>query len=271
MSYVTDLPTDGLPAGSTWKKMRRHRPAPSFALIEGGAEAEDEWIVPYAGLAKFMNVVAGGAELITGGVFGARWIPLRFHEYPTCIAVTARARFIRDLATAAEGDPGDNYWTHAFVRISYRTPKYPLSGSDALMTYSSHPAVYPVRIPAGSALVGAGSNPETLYSQVGGKSFTYRLHRLASYNPAAWANAVNLVNNATWQGYAAGTVLFPGIGEDRQANVDGSDLWELTLPFQYRAIPWQQDYDASGALGDVTVDGNSRYTPADFAATFGIS
>jgi hypothetical protein len=262
MSYASDLPSTAV------RQARQNRP--SFGWVADGAEASDAYYVPWADFANFMYTVAGRTEGLPGGPFGLRWIPLRYPEYLTCIAYSASAEYVAWDPTATPPNGGGSGWFKgAIVRLSYRTPAYPLSGGDALMTLSGQQTEYPMQLAPGALTIGTGTNPGTLYRPVGGEQFSFTLHNLISFDPSAWTGVRGVINLNAWRGYAAKTVKMPGLSYERQMNVDGSNKWSVTLPFQSRAVAWDQEYDATGTLGTASLAAGSEFTAVDFASTFG--
>jgi hypothetical protein len=51
-----------------------------------------------------------------------------------------------------------------------------------------------------------------------------------------------LINDATFLGYSASTVLFEGADRDASFQINGSDLWTIVYNFKSRSQSWNQIY-----------------------------
>lgn len=269
--------TTSLPASAVRLTTPGLAPHLSESIGEGGGyEASDAYYVPWADVdgdgtrdyLKFMDVAAGSTEPVGSGVFGTRYIPLRFPvANQTILATGAESEWVGWDATAT-GPAGETGWYRgAIVRIRYRTPKHDVSGTDAMLTIRGTPAVYPMLIPPGGLTIGSGTNAVPIARPVGGYTYHVEAKNVAGFDPAAWgpgSGRINIYNNAAWRSFPTGTVKLPGLSFTRTVRFGGTATHDVGLPFEVREVPWNQEYDGSGTLGD-----HAMLTAADFTTLFG--
>lgn len=87
---------------------------------------------------------------------------------------------------------------------------------------------------------------------------------------------VGKVNDAAFEGFRAGSVLFDSISGGNGVNEDGDEVWNFTCNFLWRLVPglasedWQHILDADTGLWKKPEDsdGGLLYGEADFSAIF---
>lgn len=270
MSYDTDLPTSA-------RRQASGSDAPTLDEVlddgrGGGYEASDVYYVPWADVDedgvhdvyKFLDVVAGSAETIATGGFGTRYIPLRFPvANQILLAYNASSRNVGwdpagvNPATAA----ATGWYRGAFVTIRYRTPRFDLSGDEAMLTVSGQPATHPMLVPAG--VVGGTTFP----MQVGGYLYNCSIRNVAGFSPDAWgpgSGRQNVINDDVWRGLPARTVKLPALGFNRTVRWGGTATDDVSFPLEIRNIPWNQEYDDTGSLVSHTM-----YDEVDMATLLG--
>ena len=253
MGYVTDLPSQAKRLVSNGKK-------PNVRYYDKGMEASDNWYVPFAYMTTFLRIVGGSVENI-GGLIN-RVVPLRFAEYTWCIAYDCNVEYVG-------WDSASNNFAGIQARISYRTPPYPVDGSDSFMTLNTQAQTIAMQAPAGLLSGSGGRVSSDTQFQAGGMTYNWTFHKLASFDPSSYAAIGTVVNSNTWRGFAPGTVKFEGVGATRTTSFNGVVSWEVNFPFQVRFVPWNYEFMDDGSLGAVTYNGTSRYASVDFASTFG--
>ena len=233
MAYTYDLP-------STARRLVKDSP-PTFRLTEQGAEASDKWYVPLADLTVFLRTVGGKAEMIGGGLY--RVVPLRFHDYPICLATDAGVTWV--------GWSG-SYFTGAKVSISYRTPNW----AEDFLSVSTSPDNRTLPKPASTAL-GMTDVP------VGGTNYSLTFHKLASAPLNTWRAYGGYCNSVAWRGFDAETVLYLGPQTQQSTALNGVTTYDVTQQFRVSRVSWRQAYDATGSLYDTGVP-----PTVDFASVF---
>ena len=253
MGYITDLPPEAVRLIGQGKK-------PTVRYYDKGMEATDQWYVPFGLLTPFRRAVGGVVESI-GGLMN-RVVPLRFAEFPSCIAYDCQTDYVGWDAAAGT-------FKGVMARIAYRTPPYPVDGTDAFMTIGTQAQNFPINAPAG-LLSGAGGRVSSDGGgTVGGMTFRIELHKLASFDPASYSAIGTVVNQNAWRGFAPGTVKFEGPSGTRTVSFNGVATWEASLPFQVRFVPWNYFWTDGGTLEEVTYNGSFYYPKVDFASVFG--
>lgn len=259
MSYTTDLP-------ATAKRLDRNGDRPRIEQDpEGGYSASDAWIVSFADYPTAMDVINGSAETVSvNSVLGFKYVPLRFKEHAFIIAHRATAEFL-PIA------PGTSTPAGVIIRVDYRTPEYRVQGSDAWLDVRARSATYPVRMPAGTVMIGSNRNPEPIPWEVGGQQFTVSVRGLQGFNAAAWTttSTAGILNDDAWRGYPAYTVLFKGPEVSPRTIFGGVTAYDVGFPFQFRAIDWRKDLDSGGSLGNVQYGGTDRYVAVNYTSLFG--
>ena len=253
MGYINELPAEAKRLVSQGRK-------PSVRYYDKGMEASDNWYVPFAYMTNFLRTVGGTVENI-GGILN-RVVPLRFNEYTWCIAYDCSVEYVG-------WDASTNTFKGIMAKISYRTPPYPVDGTDAFMTLGTQAQAVGMATPAGMLSGSGGRVGSDTQFQAGGMTYRWDFHKLASFDPSAYAAIGTVVNSNVWRGFAAGTVKFEGVGANRTTSFNGVTSWEVSFPFQVRFVPWNYEFMDDGSLGAVTYNGTSRYPAVDFASTFG--
>ena len=259
MSYTTDLPDSA-------RRLDRQGERPRIEQDpEGGYSASDAWFVSFAQYPTAMDVINGSVEtVLVNSVLGYKYVPLRFKEHPFIIAHHATAEFLPI-------DPATGVPAGVIIRVDYRTPEYRVVGSDAWLDVRVRDATYPVRMPAGAVTIGGNRNPEPIPWEVGGQQFTIAIRGLQGFDSSAWTttSTAGVLNNAAWRGYPAYTVLFKNAEVSPRTIFGGVTAWDVSFPYQFRAIDWRKDLDSGGSLGDVQYGGTDRYVAVDFTSLFG--
>jgi hypothetical protein len=253
MGYITDLPTQA-------KRLVGQGRKPSVRYNDKGMEASDNWYAPFAYLTPFLRTVGGTVESI-GGILN-RVVPLRFAEYPSCIAYDCNVEYVGWDKTA-------NNFSGIMAKISYRTPPYPVDGTDSFMTLNTQAQAVGMPTPAGMLSGSGGRVGSDTQFQAGGMTYNWTFHKLASFDPSQYAGIGTVVNANVWRGFAAGCVKFEGVGASKSTSFNGVASWEVNFPFQVRFVPWNYEFTDSGTLDAVTYNGTYRYPPVDFASVFG--
>jgi hypothetical protein len=253
MAYITDLP-------DVAKRLVAQGHKPSVRYFDKGMEANDSWYVPFEYMTTFLRTVGGTVENI-GGILN-RVVPLRFAEYTWCIAYDCNVEYVGWNATT-------NNFKGIQARISYRTPPYPVDGTDAFMTLGTQSQTYAIPAPAGILSGSGGSVSNDRNLDCGGMTFRLDFHKLASFDPSTYVSVGTVVNLNIWRSFAPGTVKFEGVGANRTTTFNGMTSWEVSYPFQVRYIPWNYEFMDNGSLGAVSYNGTPRYASADFSSVFG--
>jgi hypothetical protein len=257
VSTIADLPS------SAKRQFRETR----IGADENGLTASAVWRVAYGDIPAFFKA-AGGLPQTVGGVL--RVIPLQFPDFGSnvnCFAYRVDAKAIGHNQQPA---PNGNY-TDALVTVYFKTYLYAFDGNQAFLTVDLEESGRYMNGPASSFQFGGGGLPT---QDVGlfAAGFTQRitLYRLAGVNFPLYASLANTVNQAPFNNFPIGTVLYKGPGANATTTVAGQTSYQVTHVFEYSSVPWNYEVQpGSGGPALMTFKGGTyRYPLADFGQFF---
>lgn len=250
MSVLTDLPASA-------KEL--YKPHPSVDADLTSSAATMTWTVPDTDLNTFLNTVAGKTELI-GGIGGVvlRVVPLQHPVYQWMYARSFRA-------VGMGWDTEAQARVHE-VTVNFGNLPWPVNGTDAFLSYSSRPDVRTMELPKAGVLIGASTPMSDKSMVVHGRGMSVTVHQLPYLNELAWNNACRCVNSKTFRDIPPGYVQYLGPSIGDSITFAGVRTNEVTHEFSASPILWNQEFDETGTLQDVTVGGLPRYPAIDFAA-----
>lgn len=215
-------------------------------------------------LTPFLQFVGGTAETVTiGGVEVERIVPLTHPYFPGMVAQSVRWRKTGRPLTVAPG------WTDWKVFVDFAVVPYAFAGDQPYLTLNRDYGASSITLPGRAYAVGgvflnhdvARNVPEIVY-------------RATKYNVPTLDDSVyralsGKVNDATFLGYAAGTVRFDGVQDQIVQTIAFTLNRTVSLALACRpSLSWNSIVLPTGAVGDpVNVDdGTGLYETADFAA-----
>jgi hypothetical protein len=226
--------------------------------------ASEKWMFDFADRTDALNVVIGTVEVV-GGPNGAvaRRVPLRHPEYPFLLATSARSR--------GKGfDATTHKWLYVEIEISFESPPYDLTGAGAFLSRSGSPSTRSLPGSPAGFRIGGIAPPFDPGDEITGEEFTYTTHQLPTLPIDVYDSVRDCVNNATFLGRAAGTVLYKGPAYNQTAQFDGTQSWEVNHSFQYSRVPFNQYRTTAGTLANMyRADGTTlKYLEADLNQVF---
>lgn len=256
MSLVTDLPASA---------RRMFRPYPTIEaeglLTRQIDRASITWSVPTADTTAFLNVVAGSAEYIGGGVL--RVIPLQHPEYPWMLADSFRAERQLWDGTAA-------FYGYTFVTVNFRSPTWDLDGAAAFLTIRQDEGGRWMQCKSAIALFADGATHPSYDPGiwVPGTNISITMHQLPYLPNSLVQGYMKCVNQNTFWGFDPQTVLWQAPSLVRSTSIAGITTYEATMKFQQSSIPWNQEFKDDGTLDDIYINGALRYPIIDFDTFF---
>lgn len=185
-----------------------------------------------------------------------------------------------------------NSYDKALAKITYRTIPYTQGGgaSDQIITRrTERSGEFLTLRNTGVRWVGEANPIADPEAQAGlfvpSKVIAVTLHRVTPTFYATLKTASDLligkVNNATFEGHAAGTILYEGMSDEQTVTADGSQPYQVELRFNVRIVynqgsstplGWNFFFDDSPDQGKwremETMDGKPIYLSGDFSTLY---
>jgi hypothetical protein len=161
-------------------------------------------------------------------------------------------------------------YRYAQVDLTYSTPSYNMSGTDAFVTIEGEAGGQEVTVPFQSYSFSDGSKPEQPVGiLVPNQQITMTYHRVPYVDYSTFTGYAGTVNSATFLGLSAGYVLCNPIKWSTGITVGSLPLYEVTYSFSWRAVPWNKFLKADGTYDTLTNSaGSPVFGSTDFNALF---
>jgi hypothetical protein len=260
VSTVADLPTP-------WSYL--YAPQLRVSGDRGGWRSTLAFRCTFANLANFATIIGGAPQTITttwGSI--SRIVSLQHPLYPALWAdrVQCEATGTASTTSTALAD----LYTDARVFVDFGTIPYPVTGDSAYMTWEvDQGAVYTTQ--PGRKFKFASGEPLDQDAGAWSVQNTYilTLYQCPSQGDANIDLLSGKLNNATFFGRPANSLLFGGCKSIYEVSVAGVVRYTKSYVFTYRSYSWNQAYKRDGTL-DTPVDpaGNAPYQTGDFNLLF---
>lgn len=266
MSYpntVSSLP--GTLGTDWWYLVKPHR---SVSGDTNGLKATIPFRTTYANHIPFLTQVFYYTATITSswGSF-SRVFHLQHPEYPSLYASGFKMEATGNSGgTTAYG----TMFSDVRIEVEFTNPPYGFAGDTAFSTWEVDQGSTYTTHPGRKFKFGSG---EPLDQDAGTfavlNSYVLTIFNAPVLNDSVMDTLSGRVNNASFMGRAAGSLLFGGCKSTFQNNLGGTVSYQKSLSFTYRSYSWNQAFRSDGVL-DTPTDpaGNGLYNTGTFTDLF---
>lgn len=236
------------------------------------------WMVPYRDTYKFLQGAFMTAIRI-GGPTGpiTRVVPLMFPDFPDNLILYAQGFKIKadgvgavdtlDVKTGLK----DMYGV-AFIEVEFRTVPWTSTGDNPYQTVRTRTSGRQFSLPASAIVLGSTMVDHPIGDQsytVPGMTIDITTYQVPEQNVALWASVSRCVNDDSFAGFDAGTLLYLGANTDRQTTVAGQTVYQITHSFEWSSLDWNIQPSPGGFPAIyVFADGTPLYPSISFDQLF---
>jgi hypothetical protein len=253
---VADLP-------GRWTYLRK--PPLRLTAQGDGYQSSLAFETDFSNLSNFILTVGGTANTITA-TWGSlsRITPLQHPLFPSLLAFEVDAEACGEASTTSSTLA--NMWSRVRLNINFRSVPYDQTGDQAYMTIEEDVGSTYTTFP-GRKLAFTDGEPidQDAGTFVGTKNYQVTVYQAPSLDSSVTDALIGKINNATFLGFAAESLLFGGVRSSYERSVGGLVRYQKTFTFAYQSHSWNQAYKKNGTLGTV-VDpaGNNLYSTGNF-------
>lgn len=255
MSYIGQLPTSSA-------RLIGPGMMPEYGADYSQLRARDNWRVAYGDLASFLSVAYGTLETINVGGTQTiqRVVPLRFNEDNRLLATSINAKY-------KGWNRAGTTFTYAIIAIDYSTTAWDQLGQYAFVEITFDPEERTEVISASGVTIGGEIPAFDRTVWLPGNAYTFTVHNVPTPSDALYQSLYKNVNNATFRGLPAGTVLYLG-ASGRNMSKFGVTMWDITHKFLTSPLSWNTSFKRDGSTGAVLVNGSAFYPSSDLTQLF---
>lgn len=261
---IADLP--GV-RGTDWDFLR----SPEMTLDDngqGGYISSVAFWTNFSQLATFVTKIAGTSQTITTswGSF-LRVVPM---QHPLFSGLLARRVKCKATGEHSGTSTYNQMYSRAKVIVDFESVLYGTTGDQAYMSLEVEKGATYTTQPGRKFAFSSG---EPIDQDAGAWAVTNNYVITLFQCPQLHDDYIDLaagkINNATFLGRPAGTMLFGGCRGMQTISTGGVITYQRSLSFAYRSYSWNQAYNRAGTL-DTPLDpaGNPQYANYDFNNLF---